>query len=103
MHAIRPPVRKLIKRGERFEKSFDGETRFAATLTFSVASSNANIAITTATGFPRRARTWTGSQIACPKIIAVAEVTATPMKEYSVMVVGKPNTWPRTCERWLRA
>jgi len=32
-------VRKLISRGDRFEKSLDGETRFAATFTFSVAKS----------------------------------------------------------------
>lgn len=34
-HVIRPPVRKLIFFGQRFEKSFAGETTLAATFTFS--------------------------------------------------------------------
>ena len=45
-----PPVRKLIPRGHRFEKSFAGETTFAPMLTFSVASRIATSEITTATG-----------------------------------------------------
>jgi len=33
----------------------------------------------------------TGSQIALPKITTDADVTATPMKEYNVIVVGIPS------------
>ena len=29
-----------------------------------------------------------------------ADVTATPMKANSVMVVGRPLSWPSTCARW---
>jgi len=32
-----------------------------------------------------------------PKITAEAEVTATPMKEYSVMAAGSPRAWPHIC------
>ncbi len=33
-----PPVRKLMSRGARLEKSFDGETTLAAMFTFRVAT-----------------------------------------------------------------
>src|SRR5207247_6803584 len=36
---MRPPVRKLMRRGEMFEKSLAGETTLAATLTLRVAIS----------------------------------------------------------------
>ncbi len=45
----------------------------------------------------------TGSQIGSPKMTAEAEVTATPMKANSVIVVGRPRNCPHTCARWLRA
>ncbi len=45
-----PPVRKEIRRGFRLEKSFDGETTFAATLVFSVAISSATSAMNATTG-----------------------------------------------------
>src|SRR5205807_4661117 len=90
---IRPPARKLMRRGERFEKTLAGETTLAATLTLRVAMSKAIMARTTAQGLPRRARTATGSQRAWPKIIMVAEVTAMPMKEYKVIVAGRPRAW----------
>src|SRR5207247_10659683 len=61
---MRPPVRKLMRRGEMFEKSLAGETTLAATLTLRVAISSAIMARTTAKGFPRRERTATGSQSA---------------------------------------
>src|ERR671913_475769 len=32
-----------------------------------------------------------------------AEVTATPMNEKSVIVVGRPRSWPHTCAFWSRA
>ena len=74
-------MRKLMRRGERLEKSLAGETTLAATLTLSVAIRSAIIASTTANGLPRRESTATGSQSAWPKMISVAEVTAIPMKE----------------------
>src|SRR5260370_366192 len=86
---MRPPVRKLMRRGERLEKSLAGETTLAATLTVRVAMSKAIIAKTTAKGLPRRARTATGFQSASPKMIRVAEVTAMSMNEYKVIESGK--------------
>ncbi len=47
---IMPPVRKLIFRGHRFEKSLAGETTLAPIFTFNVASRIASSEITTATG-----------------------------------------------------
>ena len=47
---INPPVRKEISRGFRFEKSFEGETTFAATLVLRVATNNATRAIDATTG-----------------------------------------------------
>ena len=78
---INPPVRKLMRRGEIFEKSLAGETTFAATFTLSVAMRSAIIARTTAQGWPSLERTATGSHKASPKIIMVADVTAMPIKE----------------------
>src|SRR2546426_10640592 len=86
---IRPPVRKLMRRGERLEKSLAGETTLAATLTLSVAISKAIIARTTAKGLPRRARTATGFQSASPKMIRVAEGTAEPEKEKKIKGGGR--------------
>src|SRR5713226_5896021 len=80
---ISPPVRKLIRRGERLEKSLAGETTLAATLTLSVEIRRAGRASTTAKGLPRRESTATGSHSACPKMMSVADVTAMPMKERS--------------------
>ena len=45
----------------------------------------------------------TGSQIASPKIMMVALVTATPRKANNVMVLGRPDNWPTTWARWLLA
>src|SRR4029077_15266596 len=86
---MRPPVRKLMRRGERFEKSLAGETTLAATLTLRVAMSKAIMARTTAQGLPRRARTATGFHRAWPKIIRVAEGKARPHNGKKVMVAGR--------------
>src|SRR5205085_10949336 len=93
-HVITPPSLKEIRFGQRLEKSLAGETTFAPMLTFNVASKTASREITTATAEWKRLSSWTGSQIAAPKITTVAEVTATPMKEYSVIVVGRPIACP---------
>jgi hypothetical protein len=37
--------------------------------------------------------------MASPKINSVAEATATPMNENSVIVGGSPIAWPRSCAR----
>ena len=47
---IKPPVRKLINPGARFEKSFDGETTFAPMFTLSVAINSATSASRAASG-----------------------------------------------------
>ena len=44
----------------------------------------------------------TGSQIASPKTITVADVVRTPTSGKSVIVVGRPRVWPIACSRWLR-
>ena len=91
---ITPPILKLIRRGHRFEKSFAGETTFAPMFTFNVASRMAIKDTTTATGEWKRLKSCTGSQIADSKMTTVAEVTATPMNAYKVIVVGKASAWP---------
>ncbi len=66
MPVMMPPVRKEIRRGQAFEKSYDGLTTLAATLVVSVASARAASMMTRAIGLfslPVRA---TGSQIASP-------------------------------------
>src|SRR5215467_1905463 len=98
---ITPPVLKLIRRGYKFEKSFAGDTIFAATFTFNVASTNAMIAMAIANGDPSFARTATGSQIGWPKMAIVAVVTAMAMNEYAVIARGRLIACPRNWSRWL--
>src|SRR5207249_817732 len=92
---IMPPVLKLIPFGQRLEKSFAGETALAATFVVSVAMSKDIMEMRVTSGFWNLASRTTGSQIGSPKITTEAEVTATPIKEYSVIVVGRPRVWPR--------
>jgi hypothetical protein len=92
-----------MRRGFRFEKSFDGDTTLAATLVFSVASSSAISATNATAGWWKRPSSATGSQIASPKITTEAEVTATPMNEYRVMAVGNPSACPNICALCERA
>src|SRR6516164_5869009 len=94
-----PPVRKQIRLGRKLEKSLEGDTTLAATLVFSVASSRATSAISATRGWLNRPSSTTGSQMASPKITADAEVTATPMKEYSVIALGSPSACPTICAR----
>ena len=49
------------------------------------------------TGWLKRPSSTTGSQMAWPKSTAEAEVTATPMNEYSVIAVGRPSACPTAC------
>src|SRR5215469_3528219 len=76
---INPPVRNEIKLGRKLEKSFEGETTFAATLVFNVATSSATSATIAASGLLNFAIKITGSHMASPKSTAEADVTATPI------------------------
>ena len=99
---ISPPVRNEIWRGDRLEKSFDGDTTLAAMFVEIWAMTTMIIARTSSTGrsSSRRATSTTGSQIGSPNSAIVAAVTAMPMKENPVMVRGMAMLWPTTCERW---
>ena len=50
----------------------------------------------------KRPTSFTGSQIASPKMITVALVMRTPMAAKTNIVVGRATTWPTTCSLWLR-
>ena len=95
-------MRNEIWRGERFEKSFDGETTLAAMFVEICAITTMIIASTSSTGRPSssRATSVTGSQIGSPNSTIVADVTAMPMNEKPVIVSGIAMLWPTTCERW---
>ena len=77
-----PPRRNEITRGATLLKSLAGETTLEARLVVMVATVSASIESITVTGPPIRLSSFTGSQITPPpgKMIAVADVTATPMK-----------------------
>src|SRR5271154_6743596 len=94
---IKPPVRNEISRGFKLEKSFDGETTFAATFVLSVATSSAISAMNATTGWLNLPSSVTGSQIASPNSTTDAEVTATPMNEYKVIAAGSPKACPTIC------
>ncbi len=68
--AMRPPRRKLTRRGLRFAKLFAGATTLAAMFVVSVAIASATIATSPSSGFPdsavSRASRSTGFQMACP-------------------------------------
>jgi hypothetical protein len=63
---IRPPVRKLMRLGQAFEKSYDGLTMLAATFADSVAIARVNSARITTIGLLKLPVRATGSQIALP-------------------------------------
>ena len=66
MQVIRPPILKLIRRGQRLEKSLAGETTLAPMLILRRARRIAIKEMTTATGESKRLNTSIGSQIAPP-------------------------------------
>src|SRR2546430_1504801 len=74
---IRPPVRKLISLGRAFEKSYEGLTMLAATLTDRVATASVKSAKTTTRGLSNWPTSATGSQIALPNTTTVADVIST--------------------------
>ena len=63
-------------------------------LTASVATTTVNIAIATTSGFVNFPTSLTGSQIASPKMIALALVMSTPIAANANIVVGSATTWP---------
>src|SRR5215469_70757 len=85
-----PPLRNDIRLGRRFEKSLEGETTLAATFVFNVAISSATSATSATNGWLNFPSNTTGSQIGSPNSTADADVTATPINEYSVIAVGNP-------------
>ena len=98
---IRPPVRKLISLGRAFEKSYEGLTMLAATLTDRVATASVKSAKTTTRGLSNFPVSVTGSQIGAPYTFCVAAVISTATRGNRVMVVGRPSTWPSAWARWL--
>src|SRR5439155_16980441 len=89
---ISPPVLKLMNRGNALAKSLAGDTTLAAMLTATVATTTVNIETATTTGDVNRPTSCTGSQIASPKMMAVALVIITPIAANSDMVVGSATT-----------
>src|SRR5436305_569160 len=69
---IRPPVRKLISLGRAFEKSYEGLTMLAATLTDRVATASVKSAKTTTSGLSNFPVSVTGSQMGAPYTFCVA-------------------------------
>src|SRR6202165_1964607 len=98
---IRPPVRKLISFGITFEKSYDGLTMLAATLTDRGATASVKSAKITTSGLSNLAVSATGSQIGAPYTFCVAAVIRTATNGNKVIVVGSPRIWPHACARWL--
>src|ERR1700682_1832632 len=90
---ISPPVRKLISFGITFEKSYEGLTMLAATLTDRVATASVKSAKITTNGLSNLAVSATGSQIGAPYTFWVAAVISTATSGKSVMVVGSPRIW----------
>lgn len=62
------------------ENALAGANTLAARLVVSVANIRANMERIRSQKLPNLERSWTGSQMASPKITTVALVTATPMK-----------------------
>jgi hypothetical protein len=89
-HVIIPPVLNDINLGLIFANPFAGLTTFAAMFVESVATVIAINEIITVVVDPSLPTSSTGSPIALPKITIVAEVTAIPINENNVIVVGNP-------------
>src|SRR5207244_13348854 len=98
---IKPPVRKLISLGRALEKSYEGLTMLAATLTDRVATASVKSAKITTRGLSNFPGRVTGSQMGAPYTFWVAAVMSTATNGNSVIVVGSPSTWPTAWARWL--
>src|ERR1043165_6383321 len=90
---IMPPARKEMRPGARLEMSLAGLTTLAAMLVVSVATESMIREMMITGAEPTRATTSVGSQMVLPKMIGVALVTAMPMKQKRVIVVGRPRAW----------
>ncbi len=66
MPVMRPPRRKVMRRGKALAKSLAGETTLAAMFTASVATTTVNIATATIHGSVNLPTSSTGSQMALP-------------------------------------
>src|SRR5260221_14703475 len=91
---ISPPVRKLIRAGARLAKSLAGLTILAAMLVASVERATASMAKVTSILLSNLTARTTGAQMVVPKMIGVADVTATPIKAKRVMGGGSPIARP---------
>ena len=90
MPVMTPPVRKLIRLGQRFEKSFEGETTFAAIFVERVAIQSETSANITRIGFSSsRVMRTTGSEISVPKIAAVEPLRAAARSRLVVSFLPK--------------
>src|SRR5579875_758345 len=99
---ISPPVRNDIQRGAVLEKSYDGLTTFAATLTETVATSTVSRPRMTTAGLDSFVASCTGSQIVAWYSACAPEVMRMASRQKKVIVVGRPSTWPTAWPRWLR-
>ena len=77
-----------------FENPFAGLTTFAAMFVDRVAMVNAMSAMTTANVEPSCPTSSIGSEITLLKITIVEDVTAIPINEKRVIVVGNPISCP---------
>ncbi|MNT37597.1 hypothetical protein D3C72_1737400 [compost metagenome] len=93
--AIKPPVRKLILDGATWLKSYDGDTRLAATLVVRLASRITSRPTPAAT-LPICVSKPSGNNCALPYRMADAEKPITPTMENSAMGIGRPIAWPMT-------
>ena len=99
---ISPPVRNEIWRGERFEKSFDGDTTLAAMFVeiwaITIDDHREDQQDRQVVEQPRDERHRIPDRLA--ELDHVAHVTAMPMNEKPVIVIGIAMLWPTICDRW---
>src|SRR5690348_8292485 len=86
-----PPVRKLIKRGMRLEKSLEELTTLAPIFTLRVATSKATSPSNASKGSLNLPKRRTGDQIGSPKITKDADVHVIPSSEKRVIATGSPK------------
>src|SRR5438034_347188 len=92
---IRPPVRKLISLGRAFEKSYEGLTMLAATLTDRVATASVKRAKTTTRGLSNFPVSVTGSQIGAAQFSnrRTAFIPRRMMKMLITQKIAKLSHW----------
>lgn len=85
-----PAVLKEKVEGSKFTRALAGATTLAAMFVVRVAKITPTRDKKIGRTPSMRAKSSIGSEIACPKITTVAEVTATPTKVKAAMKRGKP-------------